>query len=1082
MKILKLRFKNLNSLFGEWEIDFTHPSYVSDGIFAITGPTGAGKTTILDAICLALYGRTPRLDVISTSSNEIMSRQTGECFAELTFETQSGKYRSFWSQRRAFKKVNEKLQNPMHEIARADTGELLASGIRGVATLVESVTGMDFGRFTRSIMLAQGGFAVFLQAPPNERAPILEQITGTEIYSQISIRVHERLKEEKDKLKLLNAEALGIMILDPEEEEKLGEALKEKEEEELGLNTQYAESQKALSWLSGIEALKKETENLAKEEKKIESDVEAFKPEEEKLKRAISAASLDGVYSALSLRRKQQADDCAKLIAEEGGIAQLESGTKEKAEALSFAEGQSSSAKEELKSASKILQKVRSLDQQLDAQKNTILDLENDSQNDSTKLNANKNALCEEQEKLAKASTEFEKASAFQKVHERDEWLITNLAGVEEQFNGLLNKQNELKQKEADKEKAFKALRLAEKDLDKSKKQSDIQKEELKKIEEELSQKRTDLSELLDGRLLREYQTEKENLLREKAYLTRIVELEEYRVMLEDGKPCPLCGSNSHPFAEGNVPEPDATEQKISAISKIIGQAEELSAVIEKLNEAEKRAAKNVAEAEKLDYAGENNVKACQKGLIDSEEGIKKLQDDYSKQVEVISAKLKPLGIEGFVDVNISSLSKTLKERMKAWQDNANKISAIEKEINKIESDIKSKEELVKELSASLEKKLERISSLKENFKSQSDERYALFGNKNPDTEEERLNNAIAKAEAKEKLLREEHRELQNNWSNAKTRIASLKERIDKQKKELSELELNFYSALMPLGFADEEQFLSAILPQEQRSELTLKAKSLDDRQTDLKARQKDRENRLRAETAKRITDKTLEELEPQFKQAEESLKELREKIAGMKHKLNENEEGKERIKEKHLAIEARQKECSNWEKLHHLIGSSDGKKYRNFAQGLTFEVMIAHANKQLQNMTERYLLVRNENEHLELSVIDNYQAGEIRSTKNLSGGESFIVSLALALGLSQMASKNVRVDSLFLDEGFGTLDEDALDSALETLSSLQQDGKLIGVISHVPALKERISTQIQLISKSGGRSILTGPACKKIQ
>jgi len=100
---------------------------------------------------------------------------------------------------------------------------------------------------------------------------------------------------------------------------------------------------------------------------------------------------------------------------------------------------------------------------------------------------------------------------------------------------------------------------------------------------------------------------------------------------------------------------------------------------------------------------------------------------------------------------------------------------------------------------------------------------------------------------------------------------------------------------------------------------------------------------------------------------------------------------------------------------------------------------------------------------------------------KNLSGGETFIVSLALALGLSRMASKNVRVDSLFLDEGFGTLDDDALETALDTLAELQQDGKLIGVISHVPALKERISTQIQVIPETGGRSSLSGPGCMRV-
>jgi exonuclease SbcC len=126
--------------------------------------------------------------------------------------------------------------------------------------------------------------------------------------------------------------------------------------------------------------------------------------------------------------------------------------------------------------------------------------------------------------------------------------------------------------------------------------------------------------------------------------------------------------------------------------------------------------------------------------------------------------------------------------------------------------------------------------------------------------------------------------------------------------------------------------------------------------------------------------------------------------------------------------------------------------------------------------MSDRYLLIRDEKLPLELNVIDNYQAGEIRSTKNLSGGESFIVSLALALGLSHMASRKVRVDSLFLDEGFGTLDEEALETALETLAGLHQCGKLIGIISHVPALKERIRTQLAINPVSGGKSVITGP------
>ena len=179
-------------------------------------------------------------------------------------------------------------------------------------------------------------------------------------------------------------------------------------------------------------------------------------------------------------------------------------------------------------------------------------------------------------------------------------------------------------------------------------------------------------------------------------------------------------------------------------------------------------------------------------------------------------------------------------------------------------------------------------------------------------------------------------------------------------------------------------------------------------------------------------------------------------------------------------AINAQKIEWLRWNQLHELIGSADGKKYRNFVQELTFEMLVAQANRQFKKMSDRYLLRRNEQQGLELDVIDNYQAGEIRSTKNLSGGESFLVSLALALGLSQLASQTIRIDSLFLDEGFGTLDDEALETALATLAGLNEEGKLIGIISHVPALKERISVQIQVVPQMGGKSRLIGPGVSR--
>ena len=473
--------------------------------------------------------------------------------------------------------------------------------------------------------------------------------------------------------------------------------------------------------------------------------------------------------------------------------------------------------------------------------------------------------------------------------------------------------------------------------------------------------------------------------------------------------------------------------------------------------------------------------KAAEKSFAEVKEGLEKLRADFTARRQAVSAKLLLLGITEIPEMQVSSLLESLRARLNAWQAQVKKKAEIEKQIADLDSEMKRLDAVIETQSTTLAEKRERLETLKKDHTIGSDERKALYGDKNPDNEELRLNKTVSDAEDAEKKARDRHNELHQRWNTAKTHIESLKKRIDQREPELRKLEIEFSTALAPAGFSDEVQFLEARLTAEQRDELSTKAKKLDDNQTDLKARQKDRETRLATEIAKMVTNKSLEEMEPQFKKYEDSLKDLRNIIAGLKHKLSENTAAKERIKAKQTAIEAQKKECHRWENLHELIGSADGKKYRNFAQGLTFEMMIGHANRQLQKMTDRYLLVRDDAQPLELNVVDNYQAGEIRSTKNLSGGESFIVSLSLALGLSHMASKNVRVDSLFLDEGFGTLDEEALDTALETLAGLQQDGKLIGVISHVPALKERISTQIQVTPQTGGRSQIFGPGCGRV-
>lgn len=1082
MKIISLRFKNLNSLYGEWAIDFAHPEYTGSGIFALTGPTGAGKSTILDAVCLALYGATPRLGKITGAGNEIMSRQTGECYAEVVFESQGEQYRCYWEQHRARKKPVGNLIGASHEISDAQTGRPIETKKSRVGQVIEEKTGMDFDRFTRSILLAQGGFDTFLKADVEQKSRILEQITGTGIYSEISRRVHERHRDEKEKLNGLEAETAGIEILTPEQETQIHQDLAQKDKQEADLADRTVELQKAMAWLTGIQGLEKEISDLSEETQKLHADMTTFSPLRDRLDRAVTAAGLEGAYAALSAVRKQQAADRMQVNAREQELPKLEKAFQQKETDLNAAARHTVQAKESLKQAAPLIREVRLLDQTLAEKKQAIVQAGERCKADAAAIESDRQRLSKKQEKQAQATQTLKQVETFLKDHFQDEWLVQGFAGIQEQLGFLIFRKKEIDLITADKKKAEDAVQKAVENLAHCTKHCRDHQQRLARAGRRLEQGKKQLSDLLAGRLLREYRAEKDSLLREMTLLKTIAQLEDYRKRLEHGAPCPLCGAREHPFTQGNVPVPDDTEKKVAALSHLIQAAEAQETSIQKLEAAENQARKNLAEQEKLEAAQIHENNAARKYLSDVTQRLDMAREAFAQLKQKVAAKLRPFGIEKISDSEVPVLLKSLEKRRNQWQAKGQTQAQIEKQMAELDSELKELAAVIHTRSRALAEKQAALKSDEKARDEHQKNRRDLFKDKNPDQEENRLNQAVTDAESAEKQAAGQRDDARQKWQTAVTHMAALKERIQESATELNQLEPAFKKKLQAVGFISEAQFLQARLPAEEKETLQKKAKALDDRQTNLAARKKDREQRLAAEKARQVTHSTLEQLAPRVREHENTLKQLRDEMAGLTHQLRQNLAAKARIKEKQARIKAQKTECRRWDQLHELIGSADGKKYRNFAQGLTFELMVSHANRQLEKMTDRYLLIRDDAQPLELNVVDNYQAGEIRSVRNLSGGESFIVSLTLALGLSRMASRKVRVDSLFLDEGFGTLDEEVLETALETLSGLHQDGKLIGIISHVSGLRERISTRITVTPVSGGKSRLSGPGCRKIE
>ena len=214
-----------------------------------------------------------------------------------------------------------------------------------------------------------------------------------------------------------------------------------------------------------------------------------------------------------------------------------------------------------------------------------------------------------------------------------------------------------------------------------------------------------------------------------------------------------------------------------------------------------------------------------------------------------------------------------------------------------------------------------------------------------------------------------------------------------------------------------------------------------------------------------------MEDLEAHLQEREKDYRLLQQTIGGLREKLAANEKQQKAAGKLVDQIDRQEKNFIRWAQLNEIIGQADGKKFRIFAQGLTLSKLVELANFHLESLNGRYLIRKRSDDDLELEIIDTFQADNTRSMNTLSGGESFLVSLSLALGLSDLAGRDARIQSLFIDEGFGTLDENSLDMAIDTLENLQSDGKSIGIISHVKALKERIGTQILVVKKGTGFS-----------
>ena len=1285
MRLIELRLKNLNSLKGEWHIDFADTAFTNEGIFAITGQTGAGKTTILDAICLALYGETPRINSISKSSNEVMTRQTAECFAEVLIDLNGEQYRCRWGQRRAYNKADGNLQDATHEIAKINVDdsskedELLESTLKHTKNKIIELTRMDFQQFTRSILLAQGSFSAFLKAKADERADILEKITGTDIYATISTQVHDKKRTEEEILSKLQYGLDGLMLLDADEESQLKADLQSYQSAQSEQQQTIQDLSEKIKWLDSVTESKERLNTYQNDLDQAQQAQQDFIPNAKRLTAANKALEIDSQFSQLVHSR----DNLKRLQEEQQQISSTlpqKQGDLEQATAnLETAKTHAQAAHEVLQTALPNIAQARRLDIDIRQNTHTLKDIEQRQQdlsistqhlnkeidnhkqqaaqnkiqltrvesylNDAHELNnidsdiANFKSHCGRLKALLQENTALsdDKTSQQQQnnqyrtnldvLRQQKKTKDTTMLSIQDKLAALQQEQAALTQVQSlvDMRDEQEQIDDINRQLDQASvkaKQLNELSVQVEKIDAVLPVMSNDLKKLAgliadNESALGAAKDKRQDKQTQLHLLQKIAKLEDYIADLKDGHPCPLCGALEHPYSEDHPhlvqeTEADQIQRQIAELDTTISnledtlskhritqatvrqqfaQAEEqqglLNHQIQKLKTdidqlvssvLNKGYSQFVAETLKPLMQIETHVDAL--SLLDSSkielgkrrESLKNTLTQYEALSELLSTMrndIEALDKEqreltstiNEIESNSEKIAWAIENLDKKYHDNFSELTVLKTDIlallNKYSADkhqsdakmaIRSSLQSLQPLITSIESQTilsnvddqahintlrqchSALLQIKQQFNNYRDDRQNLktslgrletqvetkqsqldkeenelikitqfaaeksdtltqlkinrddvLANKDPEAEEKRLREALEQSQIEQTSAQRQLDNAEHILSQLLDTQQRLSEQLTKVTSTLSTQENTFKSALAASSFHAETDFLAARLPIDERNTLKQQQEHIDyvlkQAQSLLDATQKT----LADKQANPLTTDDKETLTQQQSQAQDDFNKRIESIGAISQRLKDNEDKKTTQQAQIDAINAQKDKLQVWQQLHKLIGSSDGKKFRTFAQGLTFDLMVTHANTQLQKMSDRYLLARDDNSPLELNVIDNYQGGEIRSTKNLSGGEGFIISLALALGLSQMASQNIRVDSLFLDEGFGTLDEESLDIALDTLTNLQQEGKLIGVISHVQALKDRILTQIKVEKLSGGFSRISGQGCHKV-
>lgn len=1124
MKLKELQIHNIASI-EDAKIDFTEKPLGDSEVFLITGKTGAGKSTILDAICLALYGSTPRLENTRMQGkfkdgekeygvdnpNQLLRRTTGEGFIVLTFEDNNGtQFEASWSINRARNKKTGELQKAKRMLKNLETGNVLTL-IGDINNEILRVVGLDFSQFCRTTMLAQGEFSRFLNSQDSEKADILEKITGMDIYSRIGMKIYDIYSRKLQELKAAREKLENTNPLSDEQGEELKKEIKELNEEYEKAELVLKKEAYKLDWINKGKEIEKNTQRLLKNVEEVEQMVssEEFKGKEELLKEWDASAEVRNEWNGLK-EKKRKIEEISVLIADlKKKYTDLLKGVnnlrhkrgrliKEKSDVEKFLV-ECGNRRKTYENSDRVILLV---DTYLKGIKKIDSEMKSKSENErliKEKINPELEKLKKELEELTVTFIQLKKQrdENFNKLEE------INLPRLRQEREGIINYRNQ----------AERLLELIAEYVDSAKNLKEKENKLLEK-EDELKQKKGSTAEVLK----KEYESSKEEFeYRNKLYEAQKDTVDNFaklmRSRLHIGDHCPVCRQ----IVKEEIETEEALKKLVDRLLEDRNKAEKTKTM------SENKMIKNTTEINLLEGSLVQERKDLEAGKVSLYDKLKAIANKGEElKLPAITEDAKPEDKINLIEKELDLKKKEaeiLDHRIKKGDDLDKELKKQNKIIDAKKEDIDQKVDDIRKYEDKIKKIEGVILASSQQIAAKKDENEITLANLKEIVEEEfeeqwlnvggefcsRLGKEAVEYRDANKKKGELEREIEKidinleNLEETKGRI--LEKRTEwtpinpEESTEMVKLEEEFTSLLTKL--TDNIEMAASLQKEAEEKEravntfieskpdfdidkinrlTSFKSSYIENVRkefqetlnllTGRKASLQEEKNKQIAHAAKNPLNETEGEneaaIEERVKEFKEKQKKIGENKGEIQHKLKTDEKLKEELGEYIREIKLKQKEHDKWMRLQQIIGDAKGSTFRKIAQSYVLDSLVHSANYYMNTLSGRYTLKTRPGTFL-IMVEDAFQGNVLRSAATLSGGETFLVSLSLALALSDIGG-GLGVDTLFIDEGFGSLSGEPLQNAVNTLKALHTaTGKHVGIISHIEELREKIPVQIRV-------------------